>query len=89
MKFHGLWLGQLSMDEFVTKFTSLLRYVSYILEEKSKVDWFMSILLVFMKDCLELHNPKTMYEATRKAQICYQWMKEKGESDKVWLNKKG
>lgn len=36
-EFHNLKLGQLSMDKFVTKFTSPLRFVSYIREKKSKV----------------------------------------------------
>jgi len=33
-EFHDLHLGQMTMDEFTTKFTSLLRYVAYIHEEK-------------------------------------------------------
>lgn len=36
-EFHQLRLGQLTIDEFVTKFTDLLWYVPYIKEEKSKV----------------------------------------------------
>lgn len=32
---HELWLGQWTMDEYVAKFTSLLRYVPYIPESNS------------------------------------------------------
>lgn len=60
------------MDEFVTKFTYLLRYVPYIREEKAKVQRFMSSLSAFMKERLEFDNPKTVDKAIRKAQICYQ-----------------
>eukprot|EP00253_Pinus_taeda_P034889 PITA_34889 len=35
-EFHDLRLGQQSMDEFINRFTSLLRYVPYIKEEKAK-----------------------------------------------------
>ena len=41
-EFHELRLGQLTIDEFVTKFTNLLRYVSYIREEKAKVQRFLN-----------------------------------------------
>eukprot|EP00253_Pinus_taeda_P012585 PITA_12585 len=43
-EFHDLRLGQQTMDEFVTRFTSLLRYVPYIREEKAKVQRFVSSL---------------------------------------------
>ena len=36
-EFHELRLGQLTIDEFVTKFSSLLRYVPYISEEKENI----------------------------------------------------
>ena len=36
-EFHELRLGQLTIDEFVTKFTNLICYVPYIREEKVKV----------------------------------------------------
>jgi len=51
------------MDEFITKFTSLLRYVPYIREEKAKVQCLISSLLAFMKKKLEFDNPKMMDEA--------------------------
>ena len=47
-EFHDLWLGQQTIDEFVTKFTSLLRYVPYIREEKAKVQRFVSSLPLAM-----------------------------------------
>lgn len=36
-EFHDIRLVQLTMDEFITKFTSLLRYVTYTWKEKEKV----------------------------------------------------
>jgi len=70
-EFHDLTLGQQSMDEFVTNFNSLLRYIPYIREEKDKVQRFINNLSTFMKEKLEFDNLKTMDEAIQKAQICY------------------
>lgn len=61
-EFHDFHLGQVSMDEFITKLTSLLHYVPYIREAKAKVQWFISSFLLFMKECLEFDNLKTMDE---------------------------
>lgn len=74
-EFHDLWLGQQTMDEFITRFTSLLRYVPYIREEKAKVQRFVSSLPLYMRERIEFDNPKTMDEVIRKARICYQQSK--------------
>ena len=71
-EFHDLRLGQQTIDEFVTKFTSLLRYVPYIREEKAKVQRFVSSLPLAMRERIEFDNSKTMDEAIRKARLCYQ-----------------
>ena len=41
-----------------------------------------------MKECIEFVNPKTMDEEIRKARMCYQQAKEKGEQGKSWQEKK-
>jgi len=71
-EFHDLRLGQQTMDEFITRFTSLLCYVPYIREEKAIVQRFVSSLPLNMPERIEFDNPKTMDEAIRKARICYQ-----------------
>lgn len=77
------------MDEFMTKFTSLLWYLPYIRKEKEKVQWFINSLPLFMKERLEFDNPKTMEEVIRKVQICYQQNKQKEYVGKRWIDKKG
>eukprot|EP00253_Pinus_taeda_P028929 PITA_28929 len=78
------------MDEFITRFTSLLRYVPYIREEKAKVQRFVSSLPPYMRERIEFDNPKSMDEAIRKARICYQQSKQKGEAaGRKWNEKKG
>eukprot|EP00253_Pinus_taeda_P029659 PITA_29659 len=71
-EFHDLRLGQQTMDEFINRFTSLLRYVPYLKEEKAKVQQFVSSLPMYMRERIEFDNPKSMDEAIRKARICYQ-----------------
>eukprot|EP00253_Pinus_taeda_P030790 PITA_30790 len=88
-EFHDLQLGQQTMDEFITRFTSLLRYVPYIREEKAKVQRFVSSLPPYMRERIEFDNPKSMDEVIRKARICYQQGKQKGEiASKKWNEKK-
>eukprot|EP00253_Pinus_taeda_P021183 PITA_21183 len=88
-EFHDLRLGQQTMDEFITCFTSLLRYVPYIREEKAKVQRFVSSLPPYMRERIEFDNPKSMDEVIRKARICYQQSKQKGEiASRKWNEKK-
>eukprot|EP00253_Pinus_taeda_P003746 PITA_03746 len=89
-EFHDLRLGQQTMDEFITHFTSLLHYVPYIREEKAKVQQFVSSLPPYMQERIEFDNPKSMDEVIRKARICYQQSKQKGETaSRKWNEKKG
>eukprot|EP00253_Pinus_taeda_P012458 PITA_12458 len=88
-EFHDLQLGQITMDEFITRFTSLLRYVPYIREEKAKVQRFVSSLPAYMQERIEFDNPKSMDEVIRKARICYQQGKQKGETaNRKWNEKR-
>ena len=87
--FHDLQLGHLSMDEFITKFTPLMRCVPYIWEEREKVQRFISNLPLFMKEHLEFDNPKTMDEVIRKPHLCYQQNRQKRDGGKRWNGKKG
>eukprot|EP00253_Pinus_taeda_P023407 PITA_23407 len=89
-EFHDLRLGQQTMDEFITRFTSLLRYVPYIREEKAKVQRFVSSLPAYMRERIEFDNPKPMDEVIRKARIYYQQGKQKGETaNRKWNEKRG
>eukprot|EP00253_Pinus_taeda_P019990 PITA_19990 len=77
------------MDEFITRFMSLLRYVPYIREEKAKVQRFVSSLPAYMRERIEFDNPKSMDEVIRKARICYQQGKQKGETaNRKWNEKR-
>ena len=77
----------MSMKEVSSKFLSLLRYVPYIIDEKPKIQRFLSCLPTSFKDRIEFNNLKTLKEAMRKADFCYEQSKKK-ESLPTWKNKK-
>ena len=71
-EFYELKLGTMNMKELNSKFLSLLRYVPYIVDEKPKVQWFLSSLPFHTKDRIEYDNPKTPEEAMRKENNFYE-----------------
>ena len=70
-EFYELRLGSMSMKELSIQFSSLLRYVPYIIDEKPKIQRFVSCFPTSLKDNIEFDNPKTLEEAMRKANFCY------------------
>ena len=77
----------MNMKELNSKFLSLLRYVPYIMDEKPKVQRFLSCLPYDIKDMIEYDNPKTLEEAMRKANFCYEHNRKK-ESMANWKAKR-
>ena len=77
----------MSMKELISKFLILLRYVPYIIDEKPKIQIFLSCLPTCFKDRIEFDNPKTLEEAMRKADFCYE-QSNKREILPNWKNKK-
>ena len=77
----------MNMKELNSKFLSLLRYVPYIVDEKPKVQWFLSCLHFHIKDTIEYDNSKTLEEAMRKVNFCYVQNRKK-ESMSNWKDKR-
>ena len=59
------------MKELCRKFLILLRYVPYIIDEKPKIQRFISFFPLMFKEQIEYDNPKTLEEAMRKENFCY------------------
>ena len=76
-EFYELKLGSMSMKEVTNKFLSMLRYVPYIIDENPKIQWFLSCLPTSFKDRIEFDNPKTLEEAMRKDDFCYEQSKKR------------
>ena len=75
------------MKELSSKFLSLLRYVPYIIDEKPKIQRFLSCFPTSFKDRIEFDNPKTLEEAMRKDNFCYKQSKKR-ESMPNWKNER-
>jgi hypothetical protein len=70
-EFFELKLGNMTMEEYEKKFLELLRYVSYIKDEKEKIQRFLSGFPTFYKDKIQFDEPKTLEETIRKAKYLY------------------
>ena len=77
----------MTMKELNSKFLSLLRYVPYLVDEKPKVQRFLNCFPYHIKDRIEYDNPKTLEEAMRKANFCFEQNKKK-EGIANWKAKK-
>ena len=86
-EFHELRLGQLTMEEYESKFLELLRYVRYIRDDKVKIQCFLSGLPQEYKYVIEFDEPRTLEEVIRKAKYCYDQNKSKLDIHKAWKDK--
>ena len=75
------------MEGYANKFLELLRYVRYIKYEKVKIQRFLTRLPQSYKDQIEFYEPRTLEEAIRKAEYCYEQSKRKPDYQKAWKNK--
>ena len=57
---HELRLGQLTLEEYANKFLELLRYVRYTMDDKVKIQHFLSGIPESYKDRIEFYEPRTL-----------------------------
>ena len=83
-EFHGLKLGQMTMDEYIRRFLELLKHAYYIQDDNIKMQRFISGLPWNHQEKIEFVNPNTLEEVFRKARCCYE--KDRGHNDlhKAW-----
>ena len=86
--FNDLRMRQLTIDEFVTNFVNLQRYLPYIKNEKAKVYRFISCLPQSYKDKIEFDMPKTVDEGIKKVRLYYLQFKQRSKMRKNWQHKK-
>jgi hypothetical protein len=71
-RFFELKLEKMTMDEYERKFLELLKYVSFIRDEKAKIQRFLSGLPSFYKDKIQFDEPENLKESIRKAKYLYE-----------------
>jgi hypothetical protein len=86
-EFYELKLGQRTIEEYVSRFLELLRYVPYIKAEKAKVQRFISGLPKDYQNRIEFDEPKTLEDTIRKARYCYEQLGHRTEPREGWKQK--
>jgi hypothetical protein len=75
------------LDEYINKFLELISYVSYIKDEKVKMERFMSGLPQSFQDIIEFDEPKILEDTIRKAMYCYEQFTNKTKPHEDWKKK--
>ena len=60
----------------------------YIIDENTNIQILLSSLPLSFKDIIEYDNPKTLEEAMRKANFCFEQRKNKKEGKPNWKSKR-
>ena len=71
-EFYELKMGQLSDDEYATKFIELLRYFPYLKDENVKIQKFISGLPIKFIHKIELLEPPTMKDVIKNMRHYYE-----------------
>jgi hypothetical protein len=69
-EFFELKLGNMTMHEYERNFLELLRYVSFIKDEKVKIHRLPSGIPSFYKYKIQFDEPKNLEEAKKRPSIC-------------------
>jgi hypothetical protein len=71
-EFFEIRLGSMTMEEYEKKFLGLLKYFRFIVDEKVKIQRFLSGSPSFYKEKIKYDEPKTLTEAIRKDKYLYE-----------------
>jgi hypothetical protein len=86
-EFYELKLGKLTIEEYVSRFLELLRYVPYIKAEKAKVQRFISGLPKDYQNRIEFDEPKTLEDTIRKVRYCHEQPGHRTKPREGWKQK--
>ena len=77
-------MGSMTDEKYTSRFLELLRYVPYLKEDKVKIQRFISGFSVAFKEKIEFDEPRSLKEAIRKLNYCYEKSKCRSKSKKDW-----
>jgi hypothetical protein len=63
--FFELKIGSMKIDEYERRFLELLKYVSFIKDEKVKIHRYLSGIPSFISDKIQYDDPNTLEETIR------------------------
>jgi hypothetical protein len=87
-KFFELKLGSMTIDEYEMMFLELLKYVSFIKDDKVKIQRYLSGFPLFISDKIQYDDPKTLEETIRRSKFLYDQHKGRETYQKSWEDKK-
>jgi hypothetical protein len=83
-----LKLGSMTIDEYERRFLELLKYVSFIKDERVKIQRYLSGLSSFISDKIKYNDSKTLEETIRRSNFLYDQHKGKTTFQRAWEDKK-
>jgi hypothetical protein len=79
--------GSTTMDEYEKRFSKLLKYIDFIMDEKVKIQMFVSGLPSFYSDKIQYDNPNTLEKTIRRSRHLYEKIKGRSVFKKNWNDK--
>lgn len=77
-------MSSMKIEEYMTKFLDLLRYVTYLKDGKMKVQMFISGFPLTFKDQNEYNEPQSLEEVSRMLNHCYEQPNHNYEPKRDW-----
>ena len=77
-EFFELKLGSMTVDEYERRFLELLKYVSFIKDDRVKIQRYLSGMPSFISDMIQYDDPKTLEETIIRDNFLYD--KKKGKA---------
>lgn len=71
-EFYELKMGSMIDEEYTSSFLELLRYVLYLMEEKAKIQRFISVLHVTFKYRIKFNGPTSLKDVIQNLRHCYE-----------------
>jgi hypothetical protein len=84
MEFFELKLGSMTINKYERRFLKILKYVTFIKDEKVKIQRYMSGFPSFISKTIQYDEPKTLEETIRCTKCLYDHQKGRPIFEKAW-----
>ena len=71
-QFNNLRMGSMTMDSFINNFLDLLCYITYINDEKVKIQQFLGCIPPKFQERIESDMPKRLETTLHKSRLCFE-----------------
>ena len=83
-----LKIGSMTIDKYERRLLEMLKYVCFIKEELTKIQWYLSGMPSFVSDKIKYDDPKTLENTIRRDKFLYEKHKGRPNFKKYWEDKK-